>query len=56
MERDGKIAAELIVKALDKVLLRSKKITYKFSFVEEYNKRREQNISFDINEDTDFIV
>lgn len=56
IERDGKITAELVVKALDKVLLRSQTVQYKFSFVEEYNRRRGQHITFDMSEDTDFIV
>jgi hypothetical protein len=38
-ELDGKIVAELVAKALDKVLDRSS-IDYEFSFVEEYDKRR----------------
>ncbi|MGM0511805.1 MAG: hypothetical protein ACQER3_03860 [Pseudomonadota bacterium] len=56
IERDGKISAELIVKALDKVLIRSQLVKYNFSFVDEYNRRRDRHITFDINEDTDFIV
>lgn len=38
-ERDGKITAELLVKALDKVLMRSKEKKYNFSFEIEYKKR-----------------
>jgi hypothetical protein len=38
-ERDGKITAELVVKALDKVLERSSK-DYNFSFVKEYYNRK----------------
>ena len=49
-ERDGKITSELIVKALDKALSRSKR-KYEFSFVEEYNRRRDTHVIFDENED-----
>ena len=49
-ERDGKITSELVVKALDKALSRSKK-KYGVSFVEEYNRRRDTHITFDENED-----
>ncbi|QIZ78065.1 HNH endonuclease [Ferrimonas lipolytica] len=56
MERDGKITAELVVKALDKVLRRSQQVEYDFSFVNEYNRRRDSHITFDINEDTDSVV
>ena len=41
-ERDGKVASELVVKALDKVLARSS-IDYAFSFVSEYKRRRKQH-------------
>jgi hypothetical protein len=40
-EKEGKITAELIVKALDKVLSRSKLNKYDFSFVKEFNIRRD---------------
>jgi hypothetical protein len=39
-ERDGKITAELVVKALDKVLERSS-VDYGFSFVKEYERMRD---------------
>lgn len=54
-ERDGKITAELVVKALDKVLMRSQTISYNFSFVEEYNRRRDSQITFDSHEDIEDI-
>ncbi|MGY4002818.1 HNH endonuclease [Aeromonas sanarellii] len=56
MERDGKITAELVVKALDKVLMRSRTVRYDFSFVDEYNRRRDSHITLDLNEDTDSII
>lgn len=55
-ERDGKITAELVVKALDKVLRRSHTHTYNFSFVEEYNRRRDLHIAYDDNEDFSSII
>mgnify|MGYP000029311607 CR=1 FL=1 len=39
-EKEGKIAAELIVKALDKVLSRSETVEYNFSFVDQYKGRQ----------------
>lgn len=54
-ERDGKVTAELVVKALDKVLKRSK-IDYNFSFVDKYNEIRDTNIIFDENEDMSSII
>ena len=39
-EKEGKIAAELIVKALDKVLSRSETVEYNFSFVDQYKGRK----------------
>ncbi len=54
-ERDGKITAELVVKAMDKAVSRSKK-NYKFSFVEEYNRRRDAQIIFDDDEDVDSVI
>jgi len=55
-ERDGKITAELVVKALDKVLSRSQSTKYEFSFVGEYNKRRDGNLKFDENEDLNSVI
>jgi 5-methylcytosine-specific restriction endonuclease McrA len=42
-EKEGKVTAELIVKALDKVLSRSKVDKYEFSFVKEFNVRRDNS-------------
>lgn len=55
-EREGKITAELVVKALDKVLYRSGEVEYKYSFVDEYNNRRDAHVSYDDNEDLSSII
>lgn len=55
-EKEGKITAELVVKALDKVLRRSLQKKYDYSFVEEYNKRRDASISLDDTEDFSSII
>lgn len=55
-ERDGKVTAELVVKALDKVLSRSNNKSYNFSFIEEYNKRRDDHIQFDDSDDLNSVI
>lgn len=55
-EKEGKITAELVVKALDKVLKRSQIEKYEYSFVEEYNKRRDTSIFLDESEDLSGVI
>lgn len=55
-EREGKITSELVVKALDKVLRRSRSVKYEYSFVEEYNRRRDAHIVYIDTEDLSSVI
>lgn len=55
-EREGKITSELVVKALDKVLRRSQHVKYEYSFVEEYNRRRDAHIVYSDTEDLSSVI